>query len=91
MLGGVNYESEIQRVDDAFSIYPENFFELFRCAEAPNGLRILLPNQIIADGKNIAGVTTVEDDFFNVFLGAGAFRDLNIHHEIWHAMEFRIL
>jgi hypothetical protein len=90
LLGQANYESEIQMIDDAFSYYPPDFFELFGCSEAPNGLRILLANQVVAEGETVAGVSSIGDGYYNIFLGIGAFNELNIHHEIWHVMEFRI-
>ena len=85
-----SYTNEIQMVDDAFSIYPPDFFDKFKCDEAPNGLRILIPDQILYEGSSMAGVSTVEDGYYNIFLAVGMFNHLNIHHEIWHAMEFRI-
>ncbi len=88
--GLFNYTEETQMIDDAFAIYPPEFFTRFKCNEAPKGLRILLPNQIVYEGQTMSGVTTVEDGYYNIFLGIGAFTELNIHHEIWHAMEYRI-
>ena len=90
IMGLYSYTEEIQLIDDAFSIYPPGFFDKFICDEAPKGLRILLADQILYEGQSMAGVTTVEDGYYNVFLGVGAFRAMNVHHEIWHAMEFRI-
>ena len=92
MLGGHSYTDEIQMIDDAFSVYPPEFFSKFKCIEAPKGLRILLPLQILDTDYNnsVAGVTTIDDGYYNVFLAVGMFVDLNIHHEIWHAMEYRI-
>lgn len=90
MLGLYSYAEEIQKIDDAFSIYPPEFFDKFSCSEAPKGLRILLADQILYEGQSMAGVTTVGDGYYNVFLGVGSFREMNVHHEIWHAMEFRI-
>lgn len=90
MLGTANYEEEVKRIDDCFSVYPPSFFDRFRCPEAEKGLRILLPNSILVDGHTMAGVTTVQDGYYNIFLGVGAYNNLNVHHEIWHAMEYRI-
>ena len=61
MLGGKNYTHEIQLIDDTFSIYPPSFFNHFICGEAPQGLRILLADQILYEGQSMAGVTTNED------------------------------
>lgn len=91
LMGVKNYESEIQIIDDAFSIYPAGFFEHFIYSECPKGLRILLADQIVYEGQSMAGVTTINDGYCNIFLGIGAFNRLNIHHELWHAIEFRIL
>lgn len=91
MLGGKNYENEIQIIDDSFSIYPSGFFDHFICEEAPNGLRILLADQIVYNEESMAGVSTISDGYYNIFLGVGAFQRTNIHHEIWHVIEFRIL
>ena len=90
MLGTANYEEEVKRIDDCFFVYPPGFFDHFHCQEAEKGLRILLPNSILVDGHTMAGVTTVQDGYYNVFLGVGAYNSLNVHHEIWHAMEYRI-
>ena len=91
LLKAKPYDREIRMIDDAFSIYPPGFFDHFRCGEAPNGLRILLADQVIYDGTTVAGVTTDVDGYYNIFLGVGAIAKLNIHHELWHAAEFRIL
>ncbi|QTE74022.1 hypothetical protein JS518_14185 [Clostridiales bacterium FE2010] len=91
MLGGCSYTTEIQMIDDTLSIYPAGFFEKFKCEEAPKGLRILLPNQILHEEKSMAGTITIEDGYYNLFLAVGMFKDLNIHHELWHVMEDRIL
>ncbi len=90
LLGSYSYTKEIQMIDDAFSIYPPAFFTKFKCDEAPNGIRILLPLQISGKEKSFAGAVTIDDGYYNLFLGVGMFIDLNIHHEIWHAMEYRI-
>lgn len=90
LLGGKNYESEMKRIDDAFSVYPPEFFTRFVSEESPSGIRFLLVDQIVYEGASMAGVTTVQDGYYNIFLGVGAFGSLNIHHEIWHAMEYRI-
>ena len=90
LLGVADYEDEIKRIDDCFSVYPPGFFEHFHCSEAEKGLRILLPNSILVDDYTMAGVTTLQDGYYNVFLGVGAYNSLNVHHEIWHAMEYRI-
>ncbi len=90
LLSYTDYEEEIRRIDECLSAYPCDFFVRFNCSEAENGLRILVPNRIIAQGMTMAGVTTIQDGYYNIFLGAGAFNSLNVHHEIWHAMEYRI-
>lgn len=90
MIGGYSYAKEIQMIDDAFSIYPPEFFTKFKCDEAPKGLRILLPLQILNNGNSMAGTVTIDDGYYNLFLAVGMFTELNIHHEIWHAMEYRI-
>ncbi len=90
MLGYVDCEDDVKRLDDCFSFYPSGFFSKFRSHEAEKGLRILLPNRIVADNVTMAGVTTKQDGYYNVFLGLAAFIDPNVHHEIWHAMELRI-
>ena len=66
------------------------FFTKFKCDEAPKGLRILIPLQILNNGNSMAGTVTIDDGYYNLFLAVGMFTELNIHHEIWHAMEYRI-
>ena len=84
------YPELLYGIDDCFSVYPGGFFNQFRCGEAEKGLRILLANRILVEGSTMAGVTTVQDGYYNIFLGIGTFNNLNVHHELWHAMEFRI-
>lgn len=91
LLGEKNYEAEIGYVEKALSCYSPDLFSHFSSDEAPGGLRILLADQIVYDGESMAGVATVADSYYNIFLGVGAFAQTNIHHELWHAAEFRIL
>jgi hypothetical protein len=89
--GMFSYSEDIKIVDDAFSIYPPGFFSRFACKAAPKGLRLLLVDQVItSSGDHTAGIVTVEDGYINLCLGIGAFSELRIHHEIWHAIEYRI-
>ncbi len=90
LLSYVDYESEMERVDDCFSFYPGGFFSKFRCYEALKGLRILLADRITADGNLVGGVTTIQDGYYNIFLCIGIFNAINVHHELWHAIEYRI-
>ena len=90
LLAIPDYEHEVKLLDDCFAFYPTSFFEHFKCSEAENGIRFLLPNRILAKGQTMAGVTTVADGYYNIFLGVGAYDFRNVHHEIWHAMEYRI-
>ena len=84
------YEGDLQTIDDCFSVYPRGFFSKFRSPQAESGLRILLVDSILYDGNRMAGVTTVQDGYINIFLGLGGFQELNVHHELWHAIEERI-
>ena len=90
LLGEKNYESEIGYIERALSQYSSDLFSRFHNDEAPNGFRILLADQIVYEGESMAGVATVADGYYNIFLGVGAFQQTNIHHEIWHAAELRI-
>ena len=91
LLGTKNYPYELQLIDEAISIYPSGFFDHFFCDEAPYGLRVLIADQIVYEGKSMAGVTTAEDGYYNIFLAVGMIRESNVHHELWHAIERRIL
>ncbi len=90
LLAQPNYYDDIKLIDDCLSFYPGGFFDNFKNGEAEKGLRILLVNQIIFDDSTMAGVTTIQDGYYNIFLGVGAFNEINVHHEIWHAMEYTI-
>ena len=90
MLGWYSFEDDIKRIDDYFSFYPPGFFEKFRCAEAENGLRILLVLQFLVEGTPMPSATNVQDGYYNVYLAVNIFNRLNFHHEIWHAMDYRI-
>ncbi len=91
LLGSREYDKELQLIDDVFSVYPPGFFEHFTSKEAPNGLRVLLADQLVYDESNIGGIATVADGYYNLFLPLAGFTQVNVHHEIWHDMEFRIL
>ena len=90
LLNLETYENDLRIIDDCFSVYPGGFFSKFHSPQSAGGLRILLVNSILYNGKKMAGVVTVQDGYINVFLGLGSFYKLNVHHELWHAVEERI-
>lgn len=90
LMAQADYKAELDIIDNCLAMYPEGCFEKMRSEEAPKGLRILLADQILEHGQSMAGVTTIQDGYYNIFLGVGAFLARNVHHEIWHAMEYRI-
>ncbi len=91
LLGVREYDLELQLIDDVFSVYPPGFFVHFHSEEAPKGLRVLLVDQLISDYGSLGGVATIADGYYNLFLPLAGFTHENIHHEIWHDMEFRII
>ena len=91
LLAEPTYLQDVRLLDDCFSVYSPGYFSCFRCPAAEQGLRILLPLQLLRDGQTMAGTVALRDGYLDLILGLGAFASLNVHHELWHAMELRLL
>ena len=88
--GNSRYIDLLRRLDDVFSIYPPEFFSRFAKRNYFIGLRFLLTDQILMDGKRFDGVQSVHTGFLDVYLAKDDAKEREIHHEIWHAMDYRI-
>ena len=89
--GNSRYIDLLRRLDDVFSVYPPEFFSRFAKRDYVEGLRFILTDQILLDGTRISGVQSVHDRHIDVYLAKDDAKERAIHHEIWHAMEYRIL
>ena len=54
--GNSRYLDLLRRLDDVFSVYPPEFFSRFAKRHYFDGLRFLLTDQILMDGKRFDGV-----------------------------------
>lgn len=88
--GNSRYTGLLRRLDDVFSVYPPEFFSRFAKRYYFDGLRFLLTDQILQDGKRIGGVQSVHSGSIDVYLAKDDAKERAIHHEIWHAMDYRI-
>ena len=88
--GNSRYIDLLRRMDDVFSVYPPEFFSQFAKRHYFIGLRFLLTDQILMDGKRFDGVQSVHTGFLDVYLAKDDAKERAIHHEIWHAMDYRI-
>ena len=89
--GNSRYIDLLRYMDDVFSVYPPEFFSRFAKRDYIEGLRFLLTDQILLDGIRISGVQSVHEGHIDVYLAKDDAKERAIHHEIWHAMEYRIL
>ena len=88
--GNSRYIDLLRRLDDVFSVYPPEFFSRFAKRNYFIGLRFLLTDQILLDGKRIGGVQSVGAGFIDIYLAKDDAKERAIHHEIWHSMDYRI-
>lgn len=88
--GNSRYIDLLRRLDDVFSVYPLEFFSRFAKRNYFIGLRFLLTDQILLDGKRIGGVQSVGAGFIDIYLAKDDAKERAIHHEIWHTMDYRI-
>ena len=88
--GNSRYTGLLRCLDDVFSVYPPEFFSRFAKKYYFDGLRFLLTDQILQDGKRIGGVQSVHAGSIDIYLAKDDAKERAIHHEIWHAMDYRI-
>lgn len=88
--GNSRYLDILRRLDDVFSVYPPEFFSRFAKTYYFDGLRFLLADEILQDGKRIGGVQSVHTGYIDIYLAKEDAKERAIHHEIWHAMDYRI-
>ena len=91
LAGNERFADLLRCMDDVFSVYPPEFFSRFAKKDYIKGLRFILTDQILLDGTRISSVQSVHDRHIDVYLAKDDAKERAIHHEIWHAMEYRIL
>jgi len=91
LSGNDRFTGLLLMMDDAFSVYPTEFFSRFVSKEYPEGLRFQLVDGITARGIPFGGVQTNENGKLDIVFARTGVAESSIHHEIWHAMELCIL
>ena len=89
--GNKRFVELLQRLWGALSVYPEDFFFRFGKRSRLNNLQFLLVDEIRQDGMQLGGVHSWGGRQNDIYLAKDGSREQAIHHEIWHAMEYRIL
>lgn len=70
----------------AVTAYPPEFFSRFQPA-----VRFWLADQVFVDGRKVAGCFAYTDGQYEIALSRLDSDEGSPHHELWHAMEHRIL
>jgi len=90
LAGNRRFADLLRRLDDVFSVYPPEFFSRYAKKDYVKGLRFLVTDQILLDGTRIGGVQSVHNRYIDIYLAKDDAKERAIHHDIWHAMEYRI-
>ena len=88
--GNSRFVEVLQRLWGTLSVYPEGFFRKFSGRDSRDGLLFLLVDGIRRDGANYGGVQSGPASGPIIFLAKDDAKERVLHHEIWHAMEYRI-
>ena len=82
----------LRLLDDTLSAYPPNFFSCFKLTRSYGGLKILLVDDILRDGVSLGGFQSGADTDgkIRIWLSRTNAKERAIHHEIGHAMDYRI-
>lgn len=91
VIGNRRFTDLLLILFNALRVYPAGFFPGFMSGKYPEGLQFLLVDGISARGVPYGGVQTVGDGALDIMLSRTGVAESSIHHEIWHAMELRIL
>ena len=89
--GNRRFAELLQRLWGVLSVYPPDFFSHFADRPYLAKLRFLLVDEIRRDGTQIGGVQSWHDGRNDLYIAKEGSREQALHHEIWHAMEYRIL
>ena len=89
--GNTRFADLLKTMDDVFSVYPPEFFSHFPVPGYRDKLRFLLVDEVLFDGMRISGYQTMKNGYFDIILGKNDAKERAIHHEIWHAIEYRIM
>ena len=83
----------LDTLDSALSYYPDSFFERFVSYGDRGGLRFCFARSFINEegGFTPGGVQNCTGVWFNIFLDISLLSGETIHHELWHAVENRII
>ena len=91
VIGNRRFTDLLLILFNALRVYPAGFFPGFMSGKYPEGLQFLLVDGISARGVPYGGVQTVGDGALDIMLSRTGVAESSIHHELWHAMELRIL
>jgi hypothetical protein len=84
--GNKRFADLLINLSHAVTAYPPEFFSRFQPA-----LRFWLADQVFVDGRKAAGCFAYADGQYEIALSRLDSDEGSPHHEIWHAMEHRIL
>ena len=93
MLKRADTVNELKRLEQALARYPASFFRYLRNEAHPDGLRIQIADRLVSTNPNLhsSAYTCLGSTWYDIYLEYGLFRELSVHHEIWHVLEDRIL
>lgn len=89
ILGYSYYETQLEVLEKALDQYPTELFSRLMDDRAPNGIRILIVDELKAvnSERSVDGFYMCKDGYDNIILERSGLRDLCVHHELWHNME----
>ncbi len=92
VCGNQRFLDFLRLLDDTLSVYPPDFFSRFRLIRNYGGLRFLLVDDVLRDGVSLGGFQSGADaeGKILIFLSRAGAKERAIHHEIGHAMDYRI-
>ena len=92
VYGNRRFLDFLRLLDDVLSVYPPDFFSGFRLTRNYGGLKFLLVDDILRDGIPQGGFQSGADTDGKIliFLSRAGAKVRAIHHEIGHAVDYRI-
>ena len=89
--GNRRFYSLLKALEDAFSAYPPGFFSRFRIPHFRDRLRFRLVDEVLREGVAVSGYQSNLAGFIDIILARNDARVRAIHHEIGHAIRWRIM
>ena len=92
VYGNRRFADMLRLLDDVLSVYPPDFFSGFKWTNHYGGIIFLLVDDILRDGMSYGGFQygADSDGKILIWLSRTSAKERAIHHEIGHAMDYRI-